>query len=84
MCHPVFLIVWWLKSKDSALRKGEGKGDRNLKALLVPAFLLLFLPRQEQSFKGKGRALYHPTTPVEECPTLQVDNLDGRFYSPKT
>lgn len=37
-----------------------------------------------KSFKGKGIALYHPTTPGEECPALQVANLDGGFYSPKT
>ena len=34
-----------------------------------------------KSLKGKGIALYPPTTPGEECPALQVDNLDGRFYS---
>lgn len=81
VCHPVFLIVWWLKFKDSCLEKRrqelQSPGSSSISSAVSAK-------AGTKSLKGKGIALYHPTTPGEECPALQVDNLDGRFYSRKT
>lgn len=85
VCHLVFLIGWWLKFKDSCLEKRRWQERQELQSPGRSSISSAVSAKAgTKGLKGKGIALYHPTAPGEECPTLQVDNLDGRFYSQKT